>query len=345
MTTPIAIESTRDDSHLDIRWLPNNVCNFKCRYCFPNNSTGEYDSPKNIEVIINNFKHLLDVYKEKLGKTRTHIQIVGGEPTLWKDLAVFVEEIKKEHNVYISLITNGSRTIRWWKDKGHLVDNVHLSHHVAQADLDHTIQVADIMYELGKKITVKVLMDPQCWDECVQAVDYLKKKSKHKWFITVAEVIEPESASLNNIRVINVDDLQYTKEQKNYMKWGVKRMPGIKWFWNHRDLITNGEIRYTESIATLENNKKVRATSGTYINKNWNNFKGWSCNIGLESIFINYDGTLRGSCGEYLYGLDYYYNILDDNFTEKFNTELKPAICSKFNCICPPETHLSKKKL
>ena len=345
MTTPIKIQSTREDSYLDIRWMPNNVCNFKCRYCFPGSNDGDYPSPNDINLIIKNFKHLLNVYKEQLGKTKTHIEIIGGEPTLWKDLDVFVKEIKKEHNVYISLITNGSRTLRWWKEKGNLVDNVHLTHHVAQANLDHTISVADTMYELGKKITVKVLMDPTCWDKCVDAVEYLKKNSKHKWFVTVAEVIEPEATTLGDIRIIATDDLKYTSDQKKYMKWGIKQLPSLKWFWDNRNLISDGEIRYTESVATLENDKKVKAGSGTYINKNWNNFKGWRCNIGVDSIFINWDGTLKGSCGEFLYGLDYYHNILDANFKKSFNLEIKPTICSKFNCICAPETHLTKKKL
>jgi organic radical activating enzyme len=341
----IKIESTQKSNTLDIRWTPNNVCNFRCRYCFPDSNTGDYGSPKDINLTIKNFNFLLKQYREKLGKTRTHLKIAGGEPTLWRDLDIFITEIKKENDIYVSLITNGSRTIRWWKEHGHIIDNVHLTHHVAQADLDHTIAVADTMYDLGKKITVKVLMDLTCWEKCIEAVEYLKRNSKNKFIITVAEVIEPEIINLVEIKTVTGKDLKYSEEQKKYLKKGLRRIPGPWWFWKNRHLITSGEIRLYESIATLEDGSKLKARSETYINRNLNGFKGWSCNIGIEGIFIDWKGDIKGSCNEFVYGLDYYYNILDKDFTEKFVLNPVPAICSKFSCYCSPETHISKIKI
>lgn len=345
MDRPIKIISTQKDDLLDIRWSPNNVCNFKCRYCFPNSNTGEYGSPKDLNLVIKNFNFLLQEYKEKLGKTRCHLKIGGGEPTLWKELDIFIDSIKQNNNVYISLITNGSRSIRWWKEHGHKVDNVHLSHHVAQADLDHTIEVADIMYELGKKITVKVLMDLTCWDECVRAVEYLKKNSKNRFMITVAEIIEPEINSISTIREVGRTDLKYSTEQKKYLSNGLKRIPGPWWFWKNKHLITSGQVNLYESVAILESGEKVKAKAETYINRNWNNFKNWKCNIGLESIFIDRTGEIKGACDQHLYGLDFDYNILSEDFVEKFSLNTEPVICGKYNCLCSPETHVSKSKI
>ncbi len=341
---PIKIVSTQKENILEIRWNPNNVCNFSCRYCFPNNNTGEYTSPKDLDLIVKNFNFLLKEYKEKLGKTRIHLKIAGGEPTLWKDLDVFISRIKEQNDVYLSLITNGSRTLRWWKEHGHMVDNVHLTHHVAQANLDHTMAVADTMYEFGKKITVKVLMDIEHWDQSVDAVNYLKKNSKNRFMIQAAEIIEPEISSLWNIKEVTKEDLKYNDEQKKYLSRGLKRLPGPVWLWKNRHLITSGEIRLYESVATLDDGSKIKAKSETYINKNWNNFKGWSCNIGLEGIYIEWTGDIKGSCNEHLYGLDFDYNILDVNFVDKFILNPKPAICTKYNCVCTPETHISKTK-
>lgn len=341
---PIKIVSTQKENILEIRWNPNNVCNFSCRYCFPNNNTGEYTSPKDLDLIVKNFNFLLKEYKEKLGKTRIHLKIAGGEPTLWKDLDVFISRIKEQNDVYLSLITNGSRTLRWWKEHGHMVDNVHLTHHVAQAKLDHTMAVADTMYDFGKKITVKVLMDLEHWDQSVDAVNYLKQNSKNRFMIQAAEVIEPEISSLWNIKEVTREDLKYNDEQKKYLSRGLKRLPGPIWLWKNRHLITSGEIRLYESIATLDDGSKFKAKSETYINKNWNNFKGWSCNIGLEGIYIDWTGNIKGSCNEHLYGLDFDYNILDVNFVDNFVLNPKPAICTKYNCMCTPETHISKTK-
>ena len=342
---PIKIVSTQKPNILAIRWNPNNVCNYKCEYCWPDNNSGDYLSPKDLGLIVKNFNHFIEQYKTKLGKTKIHLSLAGGEPTLWKDLAQFIEAIKKENDIYFSLISNGSRTLRWWREYGHLIDNAHLSYHISQADPDHMIAVADTLFEYNKKVTVKVLMDRKHWQEGLDVIEYMKKNSKHKWFIITCEVIEPEVAKIGNIKVINADDIQITPEQKRFLKNPLKRIPNPLWIWKNRKLIFEGQIRLYESIATLDNGKTVRAKSNTYINNNWTNFEGWSCDIGLDNVYISWTGEIQGSCQQTIYGLDYSFNILDNDFVEKFNPEFKSSICSIKNCLCSCETQQSKFKL
>jgi MoaA/NifB/PqqE/SkfB family radical SAM enzyme len=342
---PIKIISTQKPNILAIRWNPNNVCNYKCEYCWPDSNAGNYPSPKNLDLIIKNFNHFIEMYKQKLGKTKIHLSLAGGEPTLWRDLALFIEAIKKENDIYLSLISNGSRTLRWWKEYGHLIDNAHLSYHISQADPDHMIAVADTLFEYKKKVTVKVLMDRKHWQEGLDVIDYMKKNSKHNWFIITCEVIEPEVSKIGNIKVVNADDIQITSEQKRFLKNPLKRIPNLLWIWKNRKLIFEGQMRLYESVATLDDGKTVRAKSNTYINNNWTNFEGWSCDIGLDNVYISWTGEIQGSCQQTIYGLDYSFNILDEDFVEKFDPEFKSSICSIKNCLCSCETHQSKFKL
>jgi organic radical activating enzyme len=343
--TPIKIVSTQQPHILAIRWNPNNVCNYKCEYCWPGSNTGDYLSPKNLDLIVKNFNHMIERYKTKLGKTKIHLSLAGGEPTLWKDLALFIHEIKKENDVYFSLISNGSRTLRWWKQYGHLIDNAHLSYHISQADPDHMIAVADTMFEFNKKVTVKVLMDRKHWQEGLDVIEYMKKNSKHKWILMTCEVIEPEVSSIKSIKIIDANDIQLTKKQKSFLKNPLKRIPNLLWLWKNRKLIFEGQMRIFESVAYFENGKTMKAKSNTYINKNWTGFEGWSCDIGLDNVYINWTGDIQGSCQQTIYGLDHSFNILDENFVEKFDPEFKPSICSIKNCLCSCETHQSKFQL
>lgn len=341
ISKPIRIVSTNDQDYLEVRWNPTNVCNFSCRYCFPESNEGTHNSPENLDLVIKNFNHFLKQYREKLGKTKFHLKLGGGEPTLWKGLEYFISEIKKENNVYVSLISNGSRTLRWWKQNGHLIDNVTLSYHVAQANVEHHIDVADTMFELGKKVTVSVLMDPDNWNKAVNDIEYMKAYSKYKWFIQTTEVIEPTHMALNSIKIITKEERRYTSDQKKYMRWSLKRIPGVLWFIrNIRSL--KKDIKLWESRAVLDNGSILKARSQTYINNNWNAFKGWECNLGIESLMINWDGNIVGACGQTLYGLDTSFNILDKDFVKKFNPIFKPVICGINNCFCQPETHISK---
>jgi len=341
MNKVIKIVSNQKDNILEVRWMVNNVCNYNCRYCWPGSHDGSFKSPENIDQIIDNFDHMFTYYKTHLNKTRFHLKVGGGEPTLWKDLGYFIEQLKKRHNIYFTVISNGSRTLRWWKEYGHLIDNATLSYHVAEANPDHMIAVADTLYELGKKTSVKVLMDPNLWDESVRVLEYMKT-SKHSWFLTATEVIEPEHVASNVIEIVDENKKRYTPEQRSYFKNALKRMPGWSWIFKNIKLLIGGEIKLFESTAYLDNGTTIKARPETYILNGWNNFKGWSCNIGLESVYIHWDGEVVGSCQETLYGLDYRYNILDSNFVQNFHPDLKPIVCNQNNCFCGTETHISK---
>ena len=321
----IKIETTKDKKMLDIRWDPSNVCNFKCRYCEPINHNGIFKSPNDLDLIVDNFSHILDQYKNKLNKEKFRLTMAGGEPTLWKDLSTFISKIKDKNDVYVSIVSNGSRTLRWWIKNGHLIDNLTLSLHVKEADISHSIAVADLMHGLGVKTTVKVMMDPLDWDNCVNAVETMKTKSNKRWFIIVAKIIGFE---------------EYTTEQLDYLKDSLKRMPSISWFWKNRKLMLDGLMTKYESVATFDNLSKINATSFMYVNENLNYFKGWKCNLGIENIYISYSGELQGSCSQKLYNGNM--NILDRDFIKNFNLDINPVNCEQLRCECIPETHITK---
>lgn len=312
------IVSTQDSELLDIRWDPNNICNFKCHYCFPGSNAGNYRSPTDIDLVLDNFSHLLNIS----GKKKFKITISGGEPTMWKDLGYFIKKIKESHDVYISLITNGSRTLRWWNEYGDYIDNVHISYHLKEADLKHTIDVADTMFSKNKKTTVKILMDPELWQKGIDAVDTMKRDSQFPWFISVAKL---------------VGDYQYSEEQMIYLNKDLKRIPGMFWFFKNLNLVLNGLIRRYESIAVMANGKKIKSKTYKYINSNLTNFKGWKCNLGIESVYISPSGQLGGACGQKLSG-----NILSKDF--KRDVKLASVICDQLSCLCVPETHISKSR-
>jgi organic radical activating enzyme len=325
----IKIESTQKSNILNVRWAPNNICNFKCKYCFPDAHAGTNRSPTDLQLVIKNFRSLFDYYKVNLKKNKFHLHISGGEPTLWPELGEFIKQIKQTHDVYVSVVSNGSRTIRWWEEYGSYIDNAILSFHVAQANVDHHISVADTLHFQGKKVTVLVLMDPTRWDESVQAIEYMKSHSKNPWFI--------QSKSI-------VDFNPYDKIQKKFMSNETKRWPNVLWFIKNLKLLFNGSINFFESRARLSDGSFFFATSNTYINNNLNSFYGWDCSIGLESIYIHWTGDIQGACGQILFNQKNNYNILNEDFQQTFKPNLSTVKCKILKCTCSPETHVTKIK-
>lgn len=332
MTNLVSIVSSQSSNVLDIGWDPSNFCNFKCRYCFPGANAATHRFADDVDLVVKNFQHLMDYYTTHRGKTKFRFFVAGGEPTLWKNLETFILKIKERHDVYFSLVSNGSRTIRWWEENAHLIDNAHLTHHLNEGNVEHITKVADILHESGTKITVKVLMDSVLWDQGINDIEYMKTHSRHKWFIMAAEVIE--NNYLNN----------YTPKQLKYLKKDLKRIPNLSWFWKNRKIVKD-EIKLFDSIAVSDTGKKIRARPGMYFNKGLNNFLGWNCSIGFDRIYINWTGIISGTCNVKLFGLNENYNILSPTFVDDYSPEFKLTTCTFTGCWCMPETHLTKHRV
>ena len=149
---PVRIINTQDKDLLQIRFFPTDFCNYNCSYCF-SDLQNKYRYPKNTDLVINNFRRIFNFYHKNFNKTKIQLIISGGgEPTLWPDLERFCKKLKESHNVIIQLISNGSRTIRWWEKNSHYFDSVVLSCHNEFVDIDHYIEVADTLFKNDIKV-------------------------------------------------------------------------------------------------------------------------------------------------------------------------------------------------
>jgi MoaA/NifB/PqqE/SkfB family radical SAM enzyme len=85
----------------------------------------------------------------------------------------------------------------------------------------------------------------------------------------------------------------------------------------------------------IDDNRIMHAND--VIKEHLNQFKDWTCNAGLESLMINWDGDVHratcrvgGSLG----------NIYEGNFT----IPLTPIVCTRDACTCAADIPLTKVK-
>jgi organic radical activating enzyme len=320
----IKIDSNTPSNFLRIELFLSNLCNYKCWYCFPGCNEGTVNWPE-LELLKKNLGHLLKYYKDKQNKEVILLHIIGGEPTLWSKLGEFVKYFKEIHNCLISISTNGSRTYRWWDEYGHYMDHIMFSCHHENMDNNHIIKVMDLLYSKDVNVSAMVLMDAYQWDKCVSIVEDLKN-SQYRWSITAINLI--------------TDKFKYTDEQKKYLEHADKRMPDLE-YW-HR---TNKRPR-EDSTITFDDGERLQVNDNWVALNNLNYFYNWECSLGIETFYIDTDGYIRGACNQYLYNLDYRYNIFDSDFTNLFKPNIVPVICKRANaCTCQPEINASKKKI
>ena len=311
----VRIDSNAPQDLLRIELFLSNVCNYKCWYCFPGSNEGTHRWP-NLEPLTSNLCFLFDYYKEKLGKKRFHIHIIGGEPTVWPEIERFTRFFKDNYRSIISISTNGSRTLRWWQEYGKNFDHVMISCHHQFINTEHTIEVADCLYKQNVDLTAMVLMDPTQWDQCLSIIDRLKN-SKHKWPLIALEVSH--------------STISYTEDQKKFISDSVKRMPNMFWWLKNNKMISRNPKLTFENFTTKKVDKNWISLNGL------NRFEGWSCSLGIETLYVNKDGNLQGACGETLYDLDFKYNVFDEKFKETFAPEIKETTCRQEGCFCQPE--------
>ena len=135
------------------------------------------------------------------------------------------------------------------------------------------------------------------------------------------------------------DTITYTDDQKNILKNNRLRDHDQQWATaNNKHIILKTEV-------VDENGNVIPVGNNEIILKKMNNFYGWDCNLGLDSIFIDNFGNITGACRNNLYNLDFQYNIKEQDFVEKFNPTLTSTTCTKIGCWCQPESNLIKKIL
>jgi wyosine [tRNA(Phe)-imidazoG37] synthetase (radical SAM superfamily) len=310
---------------LKIYYDLSNLCNYDCWYCFPESHAGTSPWP-DVEVIKHNIVHLVKHYRKNSNINNIEITFLGGEPTLWKHLGALAKFIKSQVECRICILTNGSRTLRWWEEYADYFDQIGISVHHEKADIDHVINVSNILYNKKINSFTAVLMDHTNWDKCIDIVDKLSK-TKKKWTVLA--------------KPIHIDGVNnYNKEQLDYLKNQVKRYPSFISFIQHYKV---PRMKYK---VTKENGEVFTTKTPTFFSMNMlHHYEGWDCNLGVNFLSIDRAGIISGTCKQKLYGLDYYFNLNDTDFVEKYNPAITGVICEQKICMCSGEAALTKRKI
>jgi len=140
---PIKVEKATQVDYKFIEWKIHNVCNHNCSFCGSQHKDGSQRW-----FSLEKYKEYTDKLVEACGDSPFWIQITGGEPTLYPDLIPLLAYMKSK-GAMISMISNGSRTIRWWKElqEENIIDYLFLTYHSEQTDnYQHIEEVINLFH-------------------------------------------------------------------------------------------------------------------------------------------------------------------------------------------------------
>ena len=312
------IEIKRDTSanqYFQINWMIHDKCTYACSYCPPQNHDGD-DSWLKIDQVIKTCNAIKQKVQQRNPTLKMQILFNGGEPTVWKDFAPLVTYLDQEQ-WSLHMVTNLSRSLSWWKDLNFSWDYLSASYHSEYTNIDEFIEKCQYLQHRSKILSIRVMLPPdeKLFQQTVNIVD----KLRHKVPLAVIQCIP----ILYEFGGVSIPLTPYTTEQTTK----------INELLNYRSQSKNSNLK----LVTWENNSTTMLDSNKFINTGKNNFNGWSCDAGIDGIFINSQGTIfRGTCRE---GGELG-NMLDNNF----ELPAKSIVCGKNSCTCVTDVLYSKRK-
>jgi len=284
-----------------IAWTLSNKCNYRCSYCPESLHDGSSGQPQweTVERFVKDFP-----IKDK----KLCYRISGGEPTHWKyfiDLAKLV----KETGNYFSFLSNGSKSLEYYKEISRYSDGIMLSYHPEYSNVNHFIEIAN---SVECPIVVNLMLDHNKFSDVVSVAKTLFDNTEK---LAIWPKVILDKTSTENITNQVTD---YTQEQRDLIK-----------NWPYFRPVDDSNIHRGN---LLFDNKPI--SGNEIILKEMNRHTGWECWAGLHMISIDMWGDIyRSECrqGGPIGNLEQY-KLPDTTIT-----------CAAAKCSCLSDIYLRKE--
>jgi organic radical activating enzyme len=305
---PIKVEKAIATDQKFIEWKIHNVCNHDCSFCGSRHKDGSQRW-----FSLEKYKEYADKLVAACDGSPFWIQITGGEPTLYPELLPLLQYMK-EKGAMISLISNGSRTLRWWKElqEANVLDYLFITYHSEQTnDYQHITEVLNLFHNAALEVVCLITHSLNSLDRAFEAREYIVANT--------GAVITLKSM------VFNFDIYEfYTADQLASLKKHGWEYGALRETKGKSTLLAHHRINHTLKI-TYNKNFSTNIDPQLLMKKQQNKFLNWDCAIGGSNMRVDHDVIYRGVCevgGE---------RHLDDAVIE-FTNDYIP--CTSPQCFC-----------
>jgi MoaA/NifB/PqqE/SkfB family radical SAM enzyme len=281
---------------IKVEWNLGKRCNYDCSYC-PESIHDNYSPHTPIDILERTVDRLC-----ALGKP-LRISLTGGEPAVHPDIEDLFDYFKRKDVFWVNLTTNGTRPAKWYLDNemffNHLVFSLHFEH-----DWQRILRTINEFYDATER---DFFVNVMAHHDHMADVRFVVERLKDVGIRYAVRRIRWTEGDHNIF-----DDMRYDGKD---LEWLISQ-----------DATAKPNCRVDEEYIVHAND---------IIKKKQNQFKGWTCSAGIESLMINWDGEVhRATCrvGDSLG------NIYNDTFV----IPTDPVICTRDWCTCAADIPLTK---
>jgi MoaA/NifB/PqqE/SkfB family radical SAM enzyme len=281
---------------IKVEWNLGKRCNYDCTYC-PTSIHDNFSPHVDINVLEATIDRLCELDKP------LRISLTGGEPCVHPDIEDLFDYMKRKNIFWVNLTTNGTRSASWY-----LQNEMFFNHIVFSLHFEHD------------------------WQRVMHTINQFYDSTEREFFVNVMA----HHNYMDNVRTAVAQLLQ------KGIKFAVRRVR-----WTEGDHNIFDDMRYDgkdlewllDMDATAKPNCRIDDEhiihASDIIKKNQNQFKGWQCNAGLESLMINWDGEVhRATCRVG--------GSLGNIYKSTFTVPSQPVICTRDWCTCAADIPLTK---
>ena len=294
-------------------WILGRFCNYNCSYCWPYARSDKLDyQPFQV------YTKTIDEIKRQArqnGFDQFHWSFSGGEPTAYKQLNDLVKHLDETESSYqsIHMTTNLSPGSKWWNtwcsntcllQRRSITASFHAEFAKEEEFGDKCLQ---LMYE-RVHVTINQVMVPEKFWELYKRLERFYKRGIN---VTLKPQSDPTASSVVN---------GYTPEMIDIMQTGFPQR-------------SNDEDIYQIALYDQDNREYLFDQAERFNAFGFNNFQGWSCNSGYQSVIIRSNEVKRSySCHDRPLG----------TLTEGFNLFQQPQPCVTPSCVSSADSKIPK---
>lgn len=286
---------------IKVEWNIGKRCNYNCSYC-PKEIHDNTSSHTNIEILKLTIDKLVT-----LGKP-IRLSFTGGEPCVHPKFQELIMYARHKGIFWISVTTNGTLPYEFYRilPVDQYVFSIHFEY--------DWLRVYNTVSKLADITKIKLIAQIMCHpDHMINAMTVYARCMSEQIPCTLRRIrwTQGDHDVFDDMRY-NLHDLEWIKEHEATVQ------PNTVIFFKNKPV----DQKHANDIIKLKLNQ----------------FKGWTCNAGIESLMINWDGDVHratcrvgGSLG----------NIYEGNFV----VPSEPVTCDRNFCTCAADIPLTKTLL
>jgi MoaA/NifB/PqqE/SkfB family radical SAM enzyme len=284
---------------IHVEWNLGKRCNLDCAYC-PAEIHDNFSPHTNIKVLLDTVDALAELDKP------IRVSFTGGEPCIHPDFEELIKHARQRLD-WINVTTNGLRKAEWYAEApvDHYVFSLHFDNEHWERAMDNIMLFAQHNENMDRiPFQVNVMAHHAHMDRVKLAV---ARFHGHNIPYVIRRIRWTQAENRDWF-----DDMRYAAKDLNW-------------------IIKNTATALPNCI--VDDEQQIHAND--VIKQHLNQFEGWTCSAGIESLMINWDGEVHratcrvgGSLG----------NIYDGSFEapEEWVT------CTRKWCTCAADIPLTK---